>query len=122
MNRPAVVVPLTLAVVVVSALGQTLLKLAVSRLGPGVGFAEMLPGLLRTPAFYAGGFLVTASMLGWIYTLSRADLGFASPFLAMGTLVTLTMAAVILREPQPPLRLAGAAIVTLGMVLVGLAR
>lgn len=121
MNRVSVVLPLVLLVSVLGAIGQTLLKLAISRL-PSTGWTAVLPALLRDGAFWGGGSSVVLGTLTWLFVLSRADITYAMPFLGMGFVLTMATSALILHEPQPLMRIVGTVVIAVGMGLVATAR
>lgn len=119
-NRPGQVVPLVLVVCALGALGQTLLKLAISRVSGGA--LASLGALLKDPVLWVGGFTVAAGTLTWLYVMSRAQLTYAMPFLGMGFVLTMITSAIILHEPQPAIRIVGTVVIVAGMVLVGWGR
>jgi drug/metabolite transporter (DMT)-like permease len=118
MNRTVIVVPLVLVVTVLGAIGQTLLKLAINRVPPGSTLAIAARSLLSDWAFYSGGAIVVAGGLTWLYTLSRADITFAMPFLGLGFITTMVTSAIVLHEPVGLLRLLGTVVIVVGMALV----
>jgi drug/metabolite transporter (DMT)-like permease len=120
MNRPAFVVPLVLLVCLLSSLGQVLFKLSVNRIGAGVGPIRAVTSLLSEPAFWGGGLLVAAGAAAWLYTLTRADLTYATPFLALSLIVTMIASALVLHEAQSVGRVVGTLVVMAGLFLVGL--
>lgn len=86
--------------------------LSLSTLGP------TLARMLRTWHFYAGGaaFLVSASF--WFAAISRVDLSWAYPLLAIGYVLMLLFSAVILGEDVTLVRWLGAVIIVIGVILV----
>lgn len=122
MNRATLVIPLVLLVTGLGATGQTLLKLAIGRLPATAGMASIAAALCGDWAFWAGGLIVAAGGLTWLYVLSRADITYAMPFLGTGLLFTMVTSALVLHESQPPLRIAGTVVMAAGMALVALAR
>lgn len=121
MNRPSVVIPLVLVVTSLGAVGQTLLRLALSRL-PETGGLSSISLLLRDATFWGGGVLVGAGALTWIYVLSRAHITYAMPFLGLGFIMTMFTSALILHEPQPAMRIVGTVVMVVGLTLVASAR
>jgi uncharacterized membrane protein len=118
MNRPLVVIPLVLIVTVLGAIGQTMLKHAINRI-PGVGGTTgAVLSLLSSWTFYAGGLLVVAGGVTWLYTLSRAEITYAMPFLGMGFITTMITSAIFLHEGIAPARIIGTVIIAIGMFLV----
>ncbi|MGB8931644.1 MAG: EamA family transporter [Anaeromyxobacteraceae bacterium] len=122
MNRPGLVIPLTLVVCALGALGQTLLKLSLSRLPAGQAALATLACLLRDPAFWAGGVVVAMGTSTWLYVLHKAQITYAMPFLSFTFVFVMITSSLILHEPQPLGRIAGTLAIVIGMFLVGLSR
>lgn len=118
MNRPAVVIPLVLAVCVFGAVGQAFLKQAINAIPAGSTLVDAAFSVARTGRFYLGIFTVGCGTLLWLYVLSKADLSYAMPFAALGVLVSLATSVFILGEPVAPLRLVGAVVIVVGAALV----
>jgi len=118
MNRPLVVIPLVLVVTVLGAIGQTMLKHAINRIPAGAGPADAILSLLASRAFYAGGLIVVAGGVTWLYTLSRAEITYAMPFLGMGFITTMITSAIFLHEGIAPARVIGTIVIAIGMFLV----
>lgn len=118
MNRPLVVIPLVLAVTVLGAIGQTMLKHAINSMPAGTGAAGAIFSLLSSWAFYAGGLIVVAGGVTWLYALSRADITYAMPFLGMGFITTMITSAIFLHEGIAPGRVLGTIVIVIGMFLV----
>lgn len=116
MNRPTVVIPLVALVVIFGALGQTMFKRAVNDI-PAHSLLEML-ALVRSGWFYAGIACACVGFVIWLFVLARADLSFATPFLALAFPVVLFFSVFILHEPIGLLRLSGTLIVAIGMLMV----
>ena len=114
---------LILGVVALVVAGQTLLKVGMDTVGP-VGLVRLRkPGpliarILRSPTVLAGVCLYALSALGWIVVLSRADLSFAYPFLALSYLAVPLVGVVMLHEPLTRTQGAGLALVVCGVMLV----
>jgi drug/metabolite transporter (DMT)-like permease len=71
-----------------------------------------------TPAVVGGLALYVASAVSWIYVLSRTELSFAYPFLAV-SYVAVTVAAVLgLKERFSVVQWLGVALVVSGVVIV----
>jgi drug/metabolite transporter (DMT)-like permease len=105
--------------------GQTLLKTGMTRVGPVDGARLRRPlqlalAVARTPAVVVGLSLYVASAVSWIYVLSRTDLSFAYPFLAVSYVAVTLVAVLGLKERFHLLQWAGVALVVAGVVLVAL--
>ena len=96
----------------VSILGFMLLGLSL--------FSLFLPGRTRSqPAFiWIGLGIYGASILGWIWVLSKTDVSVAYPFVGIGFVLTAVMGAMFLHENVSPLRIAGTLLVIFGCVLI----
>lgn len=109
------------------AVGNVLLSATMRSLaGGGTPGAADLPGLLlravRTPAVWLGvGFLVVFFAL-LAAALSREDLTFVMPAVSLEVVANVFFAARYLGEPVSAQRWAGAALVAVGIVLVGTTR
>jgi drug/metabolite transporter (DMT)-like permease len=53
-----------------------------------------------------------------LYTLSRAEISFAMPFLGMGFVATMITSSLFLHESIGPARIVGTVVIVLGMALV----
>jgi drug/metabolite transporter (DMT)-like permease len=118
MNRPLVVIPLVLVVTVLGAIGQTMLKHAINRIPAGAGTAGAILSLLSNWVFYAGGLVVVAGGITWLYTLARAEISYAMPFLGMGFITTMISSAIFLHEGIAAGRVIGTIVIVVGMFLV----
>lgn len=88
--------------------------------GPALHGWKIAPGLSAPLALLAvGAALYGCSFLLWMFILSRTELSIAYPVLIGATLATTTLGAwLLLREPVNVARLAGIAVVFVGIVLV----
>ena len=66
----------------------------------------------------AGIALYLISMFFWIKTLSKIDLSVAYPFVSIGVVLTVILAAVALNEPVPLMRWAGIFITLCGVYVI----
>lgn len=110
------------ASILVGAAGQVLLKQGMDARGPVTLAAGRLGrivwDMLRNGRLLAGMGLYAVSAAGWLYGLARVDLSYAYPLLAANLVLVALGARLVLREPVPPLRWAGIALISLGIVLV----
>jgi drug/metabolite transporter (DMT)-like permease len=108
--------------VAMGAAGQTFLKVSVD----GVDFASIigrgpmavLEFALRSPLLLAGFLMYGIGALAWIIVLSRVDLSFAYPFLALNFLVIALISRFMLGESIPPIRWLGVGVVCAGILLI----
>jgi multidrug transporter EmrE-like cation transporter len=116
---------LVLSSVALSAFAQIVLKLGVgSESGrqaladPSLGASYL--GLLSNPAVVTGLAAYGLSALVWLRALAELDVSKAYPFVALGIVLTMAGGAAVLGEAVTPLRALGAALVVVGVMLVGL--
>lgn len=88
--------------------------------GPAIQGWKIAPGLSAPLALLAlGAALYGCSFLLWMVILSRTELSIAYPVAIGATLATATLGAwLLLREPMHAIRLAGVAVVFVGIVMV----
>ncbi|MFQ5858727.1 MAG: EamA family transporter [Anaerolineae bacterium] len=118
--------PVALALVapLIGTLGQLLLKIGMRQVGP-VSRSDLSkpvslllavfgnPLILIAISLYIGGFLI------WLIVLSRLDLSYAYPFLALAYVLVPVLSWLILGENIPAMRWVGIAVICIGLVLVG---
>ena len=113
---------LILSAVVMSAVGQVGLKIAVERAqlkeAIAVGPLSAMGAAMGTPALWIAVLIYVGSVVLWLWALSEADLSIAYPFVSLGFVLTMLFAAVILKEALTPLKLTGTMLIVLGCVLV----
>jgi len=103
--------------------GQILLKLGMNRIGP-VSFSSigavgsLLADIFKSPMVLIGLFCYAISAVIWLVVISAVDLSFAYPFIGLTYVFILIVSRFILKEDVNPLRWAGAAIITVGVVVI----
>lgn len=85
--------------------------------GPSLSAALVVA---TTPAVVLGLGCFGLSAITWLLVLARIPLSQAYPFVALGTLITVAAAYLMLGETISPLRLAGVAAIAVGVVMVGM--
>ncbi|HIE09707.1 MAG TPA: multidrug resistance protein [Armatimonadetes bacterium] len=114
--------PIVLILVAVSlgAFGQILIKYGMSEFGEisGVDFGKAVRALF-TPYVFSGVALYVISTLFWLIVLSRAPLSFAYPMIAAGYVLVVFLSWLVLGERVTALRMAGLALIVVGVALVG---
>lgn len=104
--------------------GQLLIKLQVDRAGgvpAGVhGQLQFVAGLLAQPLVLLGLAMAFGAALSWMLALTRLPLSKAYPFTALALVLVVACGAWLFAEPIGALRMAGVALVCIGVVLVGL--
>ena len=116
-------IPWILFTVALVVAGQLLLKVGMQRVGAIEGEQLRAPLALvgrvaREPAVVLGFVIYGLSAIMWIYVLSRADLSFAFPFLALAYAGVTAAATVVLKEPFSPKQWIGLGLVMIGVMLV----
>ncbi len=99
------------------AAGQICLKQGVNLLGDHVPVLEILKGIF-TPYVFAGFVCYGLSSLVYLWVLSKLSLSFAYPFVALSFVMVMIASWALLGETLPPLRIAGAALILLGVLTV----
>jgi drug/metabolite transporter (DMT)-like permease len=117
------VVALAAACAVLTTAGQIALKTGVS--DPGLanllgsaGPGAFLVRALLTPLVITGLILYVASTGLWLVILARADISFAFPLVSMGFVLTVGYAHFVLNEQVSITRLAGVALIMIGVVFI----
>ena len=112
--------PLLLAVgcVLLSAMAQLAMK-------QGMGAAQGAGGVLGTytqalfnPWVWGGMGLYGLSAVAWLWVLSRLDVSLAYPLVSLGFVVTMVAGVWWLNEPWSWTRVAGAALVVVGVLVM----
>lgn len=108
--------------VLMSAGGQVLLKVAMSnpamQAATGHGGAVMVMALITSPWLIGGILVYGLSVLVWLAVLSKVDVSFAYPFVALGMVVTTLAGRFILGEDLPAMRLVGLTVIVFGVLIV----
>ena len=113
-------IPLILTGVLLNALAQIPLKKGVQAAG-GVSFAlGPLVKLFLQPWVLLGIACYVVSLAIWLGALSKVDVNFAYPFLALGFLANALLARWVLGEPISPLRWVALGVIVLGVALQAL--
>lgn len=110
-----------LAGVLLNAAAQLLLKVGANRAGPldlGVQSLATLPSLVFSAPIAAGLACYAVSVVLWIVALSRVEVSLAYPLLSIGYVVNAVAAWLLFGENLGPMRLAGIAIIAIGVVLL----
>jgi drug/metabolite transporter (DMT)-like permease len=114
---------LVLGSVGTATLGQLLLKsgmTSVGRLGAGAlqQPLQTLMAIASTPVVWLGLASYAVGAVLWLVVLSRLDLGYAYPLLAISYILIPLLAHFLLGEAIPPLRWVGIAVIFIGVVIV----
>lgn len=113
---------LILTAVVMSAVGQVALKIAVERAylkeAIAAGVMSAVGAAIGTPVLWIAVLIYLGSIVLWLWALSEADLSIAYPFVSLGFVLTMFFAAVVLKEAVTPLKLTGTMLIVIGCALV----
>ena len=113
----AIFVSVSLAVV-----GQLLLKMGMLRVGKFSfnisTLVHQYARILLNPFVIAGLFGFFVSMLIWLYVLSRMELSFVYPFVALNYVLILFGSYFLFKETITPLKIVGVAVIIIGVFLV----
>ena len=108
--------------VIGGAIGQVLLKKGMGSMGPLTIGASQFPSLLwkmaTNPYVVTGLGIYFLGTLFWLTALSRVDLSFAYPFASLSYILMLLASWLLLHETITPLRVAGAAVIIVGLFLI----
>ena len=122
-ERPLpMVIALLLVGIGLSVIGELLLKHGMNRFGTlDLHPATLVPTLVRVftqPLILLGFVFVFAASIFWLAVISRVNLSFAYPLLALGYVVTAFLSRLLFDEAISPTRWAGIVVICLGVVLV----
>ena len=109
--------------VLAAVTGQLCLKQGMTRVGPLEikGIQGLLPAaqrVLSEPVLLAGVAAYAVGALAWLIVLSKRDVSFAYPMLALTYAIIPVAAHFFLGESVPGLRWAGIGIVIIGVALI----
>ena len=106
--------------VLLTVMGQILLKQGVSKVGP-IDFRELVPKLTQVilNPYVIGGIAVYGfTTFVWLVILSRVKLSIAYPMLSIGYVLALPFSWLFFKESIPRGRIIGAIIICIGVYLV----
>lgn len=116
------VLALLLTASALTVIGEVLLKLGVNAVSARVGAFSLSPEVLWATftdwRVLAGFALVFGGSLFWLGVISRVDLSFAYPLLALNYVIVLIPSRFLLNELITPSKIIGAAIVVLGVIVI----
>lgn len=101
--------------------GQTAIKLGVSRPDAPqakANISSLLLLIVQSPLVLLGLALYGVGALAWIAVLSRLDLSYAYPFLALNFVLITLISYLMLGESIPTLRWFGIGVICIGILLI----
>ncbi|MRR37484.1 hypothetical protein EG829_23080 [bacterium] len=116
-------VPFILIAVLLSVAGQLLVKKGIN-LMPGLDFGQGVIGayarILFSPYVLAGTLMYCLSVVFWLYSLTKVELSYAAPFLALTYIFIVLASWLFLNESVSLMRWIGVVIVSVGVLIVSL--
>ena len=114
---------LILLSIAVAVGGQVLLKLGLNKIGSInvnslSGLGHLFLGIIKSPMVLTGLFCYVISAAIWLVVLSAVQLSFAYPFIGLTYVLILFISKFVLKEDVNPIRWVGAAIITIGVVVI----
>lgn len=100
------------------AVAQLLLKMAISQPTSAKPFLDDPLSLLLNSKMIGGIGCYAASMLFWLYVLSKLDLSKAYPMVALGYVLTFILGWMFLDEPVKPMRIIGLIVIVSGVIII----
>lgn len=102
--------------------GEVLLKIGINHVTSQVGAFSLDPRVLWATftdwRVILGFALVFGGAIFWLGVISRVDLSFAYPLLALNYVIILIPSRILLNEAVSPVRLIGALIIVIGVVVI----
>ncbi len=113
---------LIITAVLMSAVGQTALKVAVEKSdlkdAIAAGLFPAFIAAMSSPFLWGALVIYGVSIVLWLWVLSQTDLSFAYPFVSLGFVVTMLFAAGFLCEHISLLRIFGTLLIVAGCIVV----
>ena len=115
-------IALILLSVALGVTGQIFLKQGVSAGGPITGLNKAVLVTLFKPMVLLGLFSYGLSSISWLVVLSRTELSFAYPMVALGYVLVFFLSWWLFDERVTWVRVAGLCLICFGVVLVALTK
>lgn len=116
------VLTLLLTASALTVTGEVLLKIGINHVTTHVGAFSLEPRVLWATftdwRVILGFALVFGGAIFWLGVISRVDLSFAYPLLALNYVIILIPSRVLLNEPITMMRLVGAMIIVVGVIVI----
>ncbi len=104
--------------IMLGSFGQLALKYGTKLAAVKAITAGTLPSYLLNPPIWAGLFLYALSAILWIYGLSKTELSYAYPMVALGYVFVCVLSVLLFKETMPHLRIAGLGVIILGVIMI----
>jgi len=115
-------IALLILAVVLGVTGQILLKQGVSASGAITGVSKEFFGIFLRPLVILGFLCYGVSSLFWLVVLSRTELSFAYPMIALGYVLVFFLSWVIFHDKVTWTRVGGLILICMGVVVVALTK
>jgi len=109
-----------LAAVFLGVLGQMFLKIGLQKTPPLEGFTLKVIKLIFKPYIFFGFISYGISSLFWIIVLSRTELSYAYPMVALGYILVFIFSWLYFKDHVTLTRIAGLILICIGVVLVAM--
>jgi drug/metabolite transporter (DMT)-like permease len=118
----ALVYGLLITACVLTVIGEVMLKIGIGHVSERVGAFSLSPAVLFATftewRVIIGFALVFGGALFWLGVISRVELSFAYPLLALNYVILLVPARFLLNEVITPARIVGALIIVAGVIVI----
>lgn len=99
--------------------GQIFLKIGMNNIGPITNYApSTIIATFLNPYILSGLAMYGLATVFWLIALSKKDLSFVYPFIALTLIIVLILSNVILKEDIGIYRIIGTFIIILGLILI----
>lgn len=112
---------LALISILLGATGQFLFRLGMIHFGKvtGTGIWRELLDILLTPAIFTGFLCFGVSSILWLVVISRWELSYAYPMVALGYILAIFYGRLFLQEILNPAKLLGSLLILMGIIILG---
>jgi drug/metabolite transporter (DMT)-like permease len=107
-----------LIAIALGAVGQLLLKSGVNALGEDVSPIYVLKSFIKSPSIMGGFVCYGISSLFYLVSLSKLDLSYAYPMIALSYVIVAILSYKYLGEGLPTLRIVGIFVIIAGVTMV----
>ncbi len=115
-------IAMLLFAVALGVTGQILLKQGVSSSGAITGVSKDLIGIILRPLVLLGFACYGVSSLFWLVVLSRTELSYAYPMIALGYVLVFFLSWWLFHDKVTWVRVGGLVLICMGVVLVAITK
>ena len=80
----------------------------------------VLAAYLANPYIWSALLLYGISAVLWLYSLTKVELSFAYPMVALGYVLVCVFSVLLFKETMPGLRIAGLCVIVAGIIMIAL--